>query len=92
MEKSVPTAATTLAQTHLDRVVMGLDNNSISTLGTGAVSMFVPFSIGVTMGVPTNIRRNDIQSPSSDVSISGWSIGTMETLDSRVSQTKTTIT
>ena len=43
------------------------------------------------MGVPKNIRRDVIQSPSSDVSMSGRSIRTMETLDSRFSQIKTTI-
>ena len=70
---------------------MGLDDDYISTLRTGAVSRFIPCSIGVTMRIPTNICCNDIQSLFSDVSMSGRSIRTMETLDSRFSQIKTTI-
>ena len=38
MTDTIPTAAVDLTQNHLDRVVMGLDGDSISTLGTATVS------------------------------------------------------
>jgi len=71
MLDSVLTAAKNLAQTHLDRVVFGLDNDSISTLDTGVSSWIASRIIGVTMGVPNSINRAKAHSPSSDVTISG---------------------
>ena len=89
MEGSIPLTATELAQTHLDRVAMGLDDDSVSTLGTGAGSRFIPRSIGVTIG--QTIRPKNIDSPRSDVSFSERSSSTMDTLNSRVSQIETNI-
>ena len=89
MEGSIPLAATALAQTHLDRVAMGIDDDSVSTLGTGAGSRFVPRSIGVTIG--QTLRHQNMHSPQSEVSLSGRSTSTMETLNSRVSQIETNI-
>ena len=46
MTENIPYAATNVAQNHLDRVVQGLDNDSIYTLGNGTVNRFTPRTWG----------------------------------------------
>ena len=82
MTDNIPAAATTIAQTHLDRVVQGLDDDSISTLGNGTVNRFTPRTIAAAAGIPRTIAAQPGRSPSSGVSLADQSIATM---DSRVS-------
>ena len=79
---NIPQAATNIAQTHLDRVVQGLDDDSISTLGNGTVNRFTPRTIAAAAGIPRTIAAQPGRSPSSGVSLADQSIATM---DSRVS-------
>ena len=74
-ERELPKAATELAATHLDKVITGEDDDSISTIGNGTMASrrWTPRTIGVTM----------VDSPASGVSVSEQSYATMS---SRVSQ------
>ena len=74
-ERALPKAATELAATHLDRVITGEDDDSISTIGNGTMASrrWTPRTIGVAM----------VDSPASGISVSEQSYATMS---SRVSQ------
>ena len=74
-ERGLPKAATELVATHLDRVLTGEDNDSISTLSNGTIASrrWTPRTIGVAM----------VDSPASGISVSEQSYAPMS---SRVSQ------
>jgi len=74
-ERSLPKAATELAATHLDRIITGEDDDSISTMGNGTIASrrWKSRTIGVAM----------VDSPASGISVSEQSYTTM---NSRVSQ------
>ena len=76
----MPQAAAVLAQTHLDRVVLGLDDDSVSTLGTAVGSRFAPRPIGVPTGgaAATHIGGRSVA-------------GSIATMDSRVSRIENVI-
>ena len=83
---TMPKAAVELTQNHLERVVTGLDDDSISTIGNGTVASrrWTPRTIGATTGDSPAGR-----STSSGLSVSEQSYATM---GSRVSQIEEKLT
>ena len=86
MLSSIPATANNLTQTYLDIILLGLDDDSVSTLGTSLGSRIVAQMIGNTAGVPSKIFQQTTQNPTGDVSLSDQSLVTMETMDSQISQ------
>ena len=69
MTNNIPEAAVDTVKNHLGRVVHGLCNDLLLTLGNSTVNRFTSRKIGATVGISRDTSATQVMSPISGVSL-----------------------